>query len=107
MGVSRNDYVIWGADVGYDNVDYDEFEDEIDGTPDARFQIIYDGMSGKYAMAGVVVARSDDYEGFDMTDISAQCRDLTKFYEVMNVIIEQFPHLKPSDFGLKVFSHFR
>jgi hypothetical protein len=107
MGVDRDDYVIFGVNVGYDNVDYDDFEDEICGAPGARFRIIYDGMSGNYAWACAVLAKGDHYEGFDngielrVTD--GQCLGTTALE-----IIRRFPDLDLTiqDFKFMAISHF-
>lgn len=104
MGVDRTDYVIYGVDVGYDNVDYDNFEDEIDGAPDAPFRIIYDGMSGKYAYAGYICAEGDLYEGFgDGVALSPTNDD---FMNAMMHVINRFPHVDQKDFKLIAVSHF-
>jgi len=106
MGVDRDDYVIFGVNVGYDNVDYDDFEDEIDGTPDAPFRIIYDGMSGNYAWAGVILAAGDRYEGFnDGVELRVEDRSLGA---AALEIIRRFPdlNLTISDFKLMAISHF-
>jgi hypothetical protein len=39
MSTDRTDYVIYGMNVGYDNVSWDDFEAELSGSPDARFDI--------------------------------------------------------------------
>ncbi len=106
MGVDRDDYVIFGVNLGYDNVDYDDFEDEIDGAPDAKFRIIYDGMNGKYAWAGMVLAEGDRYEGFD-DGVELTLKGGSPTAAAME-IIKRFPdlNLAISDFKFMAISHF-
>lgn len=66
MGVDRNDYLMIGIDLGYENVDYEKFVKEIEDAPDRRFDIIPDCMGGKFAIAGKILAYADEYAGFGM-----------------------------------------
>ena len=59
MGVNRTDYLMLGVDMGAADFDRDSFEAECDGAPNRRFDIIYDGMSGQYCIAGKIIAKSD------------------------------------------------
>lgn len=70
MGVDRTDYLFYGIDVGCDAVDYDRDEDVISGVPNAPFDMVYDGMSGKYAVAGKIVAKSDPHEGIEFIEVT-------------------------------------
>ena len=69
MSVDRTDYVIYGIRLPFDDLDYDEYEAEICGKEGRRFDLIYDGMSGKYAIAGKIIVKGDQYEGFGLTSI--------------------------------------
>lgn len=104
MGVSRTDYVIFGVDVGYDNVDYDTFEKEIGQDPDAEFAIIYDGMCGKYAYAGMIIAKADPYEGFG-NGVELTPLDITA-YDVAKKVMAKFPHARHTEFRIRAVSHF-
>jgi hypothetical protein len=107
MGVDRIDYVMWCVDVGYDNIgDYEDHLPEIEGQPGAKFTIVVDGMCGKYAMAGVVIASSDIYEGFNMIDITRELSNMDQYMEATALIKERFPHVDPLDFGIKIFSDY-
>ena len=90
MGTSRTDYLFYGKDVGYGNAPYEEFEKEMYQEDGARFDMISDSMSGKYAFAGKIIAKSDGYEGFE--NIIAM-PDLTedKFADIDDIIREHFP----------------
>jgi hypothetical protein len=106
MSVDRTDYVIYGVNVGYDNVSWDDFEAELSGSPDARFDIIRDGMNGEYAWAGKILARGDQYEGFgNGMDLSPH--DESQIVAMWEVI-QAFPDLKlgMNDFKLYAVSHF-
>lgn len=70
MGVDRTDYLIYGVKIDPDLVDYDKHEDLINGAPTAPFDLVYDGMSGQYAVAGKIIARSDPYEGLEFKEIT-------------------------------------
>jgi hypothetical protein len=71
MGVDRTDYLMFGAKIDPDKVSarYDELEPEMCGEPGKRFDLIYDGMSGKYAYAGKVVVKSDPYDGIEYHEV--------------------------------------
>lgn len=70
MGVYRTDYLMYGVKVDPKAVDWDKHEALIEGRPDAAFDLIYDGMSGQYAVAGKVIAKSDPYSGLEFTEIT-------------------------------------
>ncbi|SCB30637.1 hypothetical protein [Rhizobium lusitanum] len=106
MGVSRTDYLMWATDVGAKAFNWDKHEAEGEGRPDRRFDVVYDGMSGDYCMAGKIIAVSDKHEGFspkkiDPADIGVD-RD-----ELARKVSEAFDRaLTSSDFSLVLFSHY-
>ena len=107
MGVDRTDYLMFGVDVGYDAFDWDKHEKEVEGAPGARFDVICDGMSGEYCVAGKIIAASDQYDGFegrkviDPNDISIDRDDLAR------KVSEAFGKpITPDDLKLILFSHF-
>ena len=105
MGVDRTDYLMWAVDVGADAFNWDKHENILDkGEP---FQIVYDGMSGDYCMAGHVIARSDPYEGLDRTEIDP-CEIGKDRAELAAQIANAFdrPDITPDSFKLILFSHF-
>lgn len=104
MGVYRTDYLFYGIDVGYDAVDYDRDEDVICGTPERPFDMVYDGMSGKYALAGKIIAKSDPYDGIEFTEITPD-RLPADPDALMRTIAERYGEQtqKPR---LMLFSHF-
>ena len=102
MGVDRTDYLMWGVRVDPDAVDFDKHEKEINGAPGRRFHLIYDGMSGKYAVAGKIVAQSDSYEGFAFTEIRPDQDFDPENTEV--AVRADFPDA--GEFSLILFSHF-
>lgn len=105
MGVDRTDYLMFATDVGYDNCDYEKFEAEICGEPGAKFDIVYDGMCGKYALAGKVIAKSEPYDGFEMAKINVGA--VLEVNELAEKVSEAFGRkFEPSDFSLILFSHF-
>ena len=76
----------------------------MNGAPDAKFRIIYDGMSGNYAYAGLVIAQADEYEGFG--DGVALDMKQDEWMWVMDQVIAVFPHVTQQDFKLIALSHF-
>lgn len=106
MGVDRTDYLMLGVDVGYDATDWDKFEAEIDGSPDARFDIVYDGMCGKYSIAGKIIARSEPYDGIEMTKIRPDSLGIDR-YDLAAKLSEAFGKtIDAEDLALLLFSHF-
>ncbi|WP_163093815.1 hypothetical protein [Bacillus velezensis] len=72
MGVWRSDWVLIGADIGYDQFDeykYEEYE-KFEGV-DRSGEITYliDGMSGGYFVVGEVVTKASEYVGFRLSEI--------------------------------------
>ncbi len=104
MGVDRTDYLMWGVKVDVESAFSleEELEAEIDGADGRRFDLIIDGMSGQYAVAGKIIAKSDPYDGLDFTVIEpAQIAwDTQLAIRVRSV----FPDAE--DFSLMLFSHF-
>lgn len=106
MGVDRNDYLMWGIDVGADAFDWDKHKAEIEGAPNARFDLIRDGMCGKYCIVGKIIAKSDPYEGIEMVKIDPQKLDVD-CSALAAVISEAFGRtISADDFSLILFSHF-
>ena len=105
MGVDRTDYLMFAADMGADAFDWDKHEAEIEGRPDAKFNIVYDGMCGKYCLAGKIIAKSEPYEGFEMAKINVGA--VMQVNELADAVSESFGRkVAPSDFSLILFSHF-
>jgi hypothetical protein len=107
MGVDRTDYLMFGVDVGYDAFSWDKHEAEIEGRPDARFDVVYDGMRGKYCVAGKIIAASDRYEGFEGR-IEIDPADLAIDRDALaRKIADAFDKdVSAGDFRLVLFSHF-
>jgi hypothetical protein len=106
MGVERTDYLMFGLDVGPKNFNRDDFEAEIEGAPNARFDIVYDGMCGEYCIAGKVIARSDQYEGFVLKKIDPAALDIDRG-ALASKLSEAFARtITADDLALVLFSHF-
>lgn len=104
MGVDRTDYLMFGADMGADGFEYEKHEAEIEGSPGARFDIVYDGMCGKYCIAGKIIAKSEPYEGFEMAKVNLLDIDLR---DLSAKVSDAFGRpISPSNFSLILFSHF-
>ncbi|URO01742.1 hypothetical protein 268TH002_45 [Bacillus phage 268TH002] len=72
MGVWRSDWVLIGADIGYDQNDHEKWEEyekfaEMDNIGELTYLI--DGMRGEYFIVGEVVTKADESEGFGISEI--------------------------------------
>lgn len=107
MGVDRTDYLMFGVDVGYDAFDYDKHGAEIEGRPEKRFDVVYDGMSGGYCVAGKIIAASDRYEGFEGRVEIDECSVSVDREALAQKISSAFDTaVAPCDLRLMLFSHF-
>jgi hypothetical protein len=106
MGVDRTDYLMFGADMGTARFDHDKHEAEMSGAPGRRFDIVYDGMCGKYCIAGKVVAKSEPYEGIEMTKIDLTKLDVDRATLAAAVSDAFGKPVSADDFSLILFSHF-
>jgi len=105
MSMSRSDYVIFGAKI---ETDKDLFGDELlpmtEGHVDAPFFILSDVTSGNYIVAGKVLLKSDEYEGFELSEIT---EDMLKPDHVMqDSIIKTFDLDPKTKFSLYIVSRF-
>lgn len=106
MGVERTDYLMWATDVGAKAFNWDKHEAEGEGRPDRRFDIVYDGMSGQYCMAGKIIAQSDAYEGFTLHRIDPAAIEIDKMDLAAKVSAAFEKMVDPAEFSLVLFSHF-
>lgn len=106
MGVDRTDYLMFGVDIGPDAFERDDFEAEIDGAPNRRFDVVYDGMCGKYALAGKIIAVSDPYEGFELAKIDPKEMAFDPGALAATVSEALGRKVLPTDFSLILFTHF-
>ena len=107
MGVNRTDYLMFGVDVGYDAFDWDKHEAEVEGSMGARFDIVFDGMSGQYCVAGKIIAASDEYAGFEGRKIIDPNNVAVDRDHLAAKISDAFGRpIKPEDLSLILFSHF-
>jgi hypothetical protein len=106
MSVDRTDYLMFGADVGTKEFDWDKHEAEIEGAEGRRFDIVYDGMSGKYCIAGKIIAKSEPYEGIEMVKIDPAKIEVDRS-ALAAVVSDAFGRdVSEDDFSLILFSHF-
>lgn len=106
MSVDRTDYLMFATDVGYDAFDWDKHDAEMAGEPSRRFDIVLDGMCGKYCIAGKVIAKSDPYEGFEMAKVDPEKMDVDRAALAATVSEAFGRDLSTDDFSLILFSHF-
>lgn len=93
MGVERSDYVVVGANIGFDNYDDEKFEEVYeefsDNTKIGKMTYLIDGYSGRYFIIGEVLAvDSEGYNGINL--------DLSTFSdeELSNIKRRVFDHIK-------------
>jgi hypothetical protein len=72
MSVDRTDYIMIAVNLPeelYDSEDFsDKYEKYIEGHPSVKpFTIVKDYMSGEYAVFGIIIVKSDSYDGLPMT----------------------------------------
>ena len=105
MGVDRTDYLMFGVQLPAD-LEPDALEAEIDGAPGRRFDAVFDGMCGKYFLAGKIIATSDPYEGFELATIDPKnlAIDRTDLAEKISAACGK--PVSRDDFRLLLFSHF-
>lgn len=79
MSVDRTDYVIYGYKIDPKqlrrmgvNIHDDKHERMLCGHKEEKYRIVDDQMSGEYVVFGKLIANSDTYTGFKMTQISYQ-----------------------------------
>lgn len=106
MGVYRTDYLMWAVDMGAKAFDWDKHEAENNGEPNRRFDIVYDGMSGEYCMAGKIIAKSDEHEGFKPHRIDPSSVEVDKDELAMKVSDAFGTPVSSSEFSLILFSHY-
>lgn len=104
MGVDRTDYLMYGVKIDPDLVDYDKHENLICGVPGAPFDLVYDGMSGKYAVAGKIIARSREYEGLEFHEITDE--SLPKDAPALAAAISETFATPVDRLRLYLFSHY-
>lgn len=70
MSTTCTHYTIIGFLLDFDEVDYETYEAEIDRTGVAKYDMIYDGCSGEFVVAGHILVQGDIYEGMEFTNVS-------------------------------------
>jgi hypothetical protein len=106
MGVDRTDYLMLAVDLDFKDVDPDSLEAEIEGAPGRRFDVVYDGMCGKYCLAGKIIAKSDPYEGIEMVKIDPDNLDVDRSDLAAKIMDACGHEVMPGAFSLILFSHF-
>lgn len=106
MGVDRTDYLMFGVDVGYDAFDWDKHEAEVEGAANRRFDVVFDGMSGKYCIAGKVIAKSEPYDGIGMVTIDPDHLGIDRAALAKEVAAAFGKDVTTDDLRLMLFSHF-
>lgn len=105
MSVKRTDYLMLAVEVTKD-FNNDDFEAELDGADDRRFDLVYDGMCGEYTLAGKIIAKSTPFDGFEMIKINLSRLGIDRA-ELAGKISEALgQRVSPDDFSLVLFSHY-
>ncbi|MGD2353398.1 hypothetical protein ACP8H2_17095 [Bacillus subtilis] len=72
MGVWRSDWVLIGANIGYDQNDHEKWEEYdkfVGRSRSGELTYLIDGMRGEYFIVGEVVTKADESEGFGISEI--------------------------------------
>lgn len=103
MGVDNTVYVMYGVQIPYADLDSDEFLNEMEMNSEKRFDMIYDGMNGKYVFAGHIILNKDYFsEGEYFVRIS----DFKPNESYIKNIRKVFPNLRQEDFGYYFIDHY-
>lgn len=102
MGVYRDDYLMLGAKIDYDRVNYEDHEAEMYGGDERRFDIVADGMSGQYAFAGRVLCKTGQFDEAPIREITAD--DLELDPELLEKVQAVFPEVEK--LSLFMFQHY-
>lgn len=94
MSVQVATWLILGIKIPYQDYDYPEFEkyDKLDillsnSYPKKRkWGLLWDGMNGKYILAGKVLAAGDSMDGIELTEINQP--SIIEYKEVINWLKE-------------------
>ncbi|MNJ90250.1 hypothetical protein D3C87_78450 [compost metagenome] len=87
MGTQRKDYVILGANIGYDNFNEDMFENF---QKQDDFIYLMDGMNGEYLIVGKVLATGDEFEGFvEIYEYDLDSKEIKKLSESVKIMIKE------------------
>jgi hypothetical protein len=110
MGVSREDYIVYGWKLPYEFVDIDDLymDDKylpyVEGSPDVTpYIIVSDGMSGNYMVFGKQILQSEDYEGFDFQELDLFDHSSQQVKEEFIKVFDKEPEGEPK---FLIFSHF-
>jgi hypothetical protein len=97
MSVNRTEYVVFGIkfdetkdevfDKYYEELGDDRLEEKFDPK---ELSMIYDGMCGKYVVVGYVMAKGDEYEGTDITNVGV---DNERLFDLMAELEKGYPEL--------------
>jgi len=101
MGVYRDDYLLLGAKVDPEKVNWDEHEAELDGSENRRFDIVRDGMSGEYAFAGTILCKTGQLDDTSIKEITPA--DLESDPNLLDKIKSVFPEVEK--LSLFMFQH--
>ena len=106
MGVDRTDYLFWGLKLHPKTLGdiWEKFDDELSRSPTRRFDMVYDGMSGKYAVAGKEIAASDQYEGLGFIEISSERLGFDQ--AAVEKSVRDAIGITDGEFKLYLFSHY-
>ena len=116
MGVSRNDYIVYGWKLPYEmnnskgepiNFWDDKFLSMVERHQGEEFTIIHDGMCGNYTVFGLMLNRvGDEYEGWNFVNLHHKSLDAEKvkrkYREVFDCPIDEVI----TEPYLFIFSHF-
>jgi hypothetical protein len=105
LSVVRTDFIMIGLDIG-DNLDWDEFQAEIEGASNARFDAVPDGMCGEYCMVGKTIAWSDQYEGWGILKLEPKDFEIDRVALAKTLSDALKQPITADDLSLIIFSNY-
>lgn len=94
LGVERSDWILIGANIGYENYNddrcelYDQYSNQSDS---GSLTYVIDGMSGEYFIIGEVVqCDPDGYDGFELFNLNVDDHYLKSVKLVKEHILDKF-----------------
>lgn len=116
MGINKTHLLVYGVDLKELGIGLEEiYENErVDSKyyngnfkVKEEYQIINDGSAGEYTIFGYILAKGDEFDGIDLTEINTETlyRENSPITESM-INLFSYEELEPEKIKLFCFTHF-
>lgn len=107
MGITRQDYIIYGWKLPYDSeldIFSDKFLPYVEGHPGMKYTLVSDDMGGDYQVFGRLIKNADD-DGWGFVDLNSNSCDanLEETKDEYRLLFEKDPISDPTLF---IFTHY-